>query len=127
MKDEDWLYKKRNGKYVKIKPFEGFPADGIWLVTSKPGLKSHVHLTELVSADRFNIRKMAELTVYEQEACKYLTQKLDRSRTKGESFCVADVIKDIIKILSQAEEKPKPPDKFPHIILRPCSTGEIDQ
>lgn len=36
------IYRKENGKYVKIAPheFDGFPADGVWIVKFKNGHES---------------------------------------------------------------------------------------
>ena len=41
----EYLYRrKKNGRYERVRPFTGFPADGVWLVQTQPGTHRETHI-----------------------------------------------------------------------------------
>jgi hypothetical protein len=76
-----------------VQPFEGFPADGIWLVTR--GEKSQTLTVYLDDLDSTDLRMVTELSKKYDKLVWWMIEHKDRF------INIADKAREIIQLLSQ--------------------------
>jgi hypothetical protein len=66
------LYKKEGRKYIPIgysDGFTGFPADGLWIVYTRPGCKSETCIAQVGKIKSIDYSLMASLIVNKEDEC----------------------------------------------------------
>ena len=75
------LYRKEGNKYIKIGPadgWSGFPSEGLWLVTNKPGCKSSSWIAKW--SDVPNFEKIASFKMHFDTIIKAINEYFDIKR-----------------------------------------------
>lgn len=94
----EMMYIKKGRKYIPIQPFEGFPADGIWLV--RKGGKSSVLVTYLDGLHNQDMRIVTQLSKNYDEL---VTLLIDRNQHSASDL--ARLVIDILSKLSEGKEQ----------------------
>ena len=94
-KDVDQVYYKLGRKYVPFGPqeWEGFPADGVWLVQIKPGRRSEELILKL--GDMPKLYPFAQMMVSKDALIKVI------GRVRNRPYSDNDLATEIIKWLAE--------------------------
>jgi len=87
--DVDQVYYKKGRRYIPFGPqeWEGFPADGIWLVEVKPGLRSEQLLLRI--GDVPDLYPFAQMAVSRNELAIAISKRMDKPHSAQD---LADVV-----------------------------------
>lgn len=97
------LYKKVGRKYIPIgysDGFTGFPAEGIWIVYSKPGIKSETCIAQVGKFEPINYIKLANLIAKKEYSC---LEAVNILLNKG-NYNSRDLVNTIFKTLVEHEK-----------------------
>lgn len=111
MKSESIYYRKQGRKYVPVGyEFSGFPCDGLWLVTTKPGSRGSRCIAFLGEAPA--PLKLAGLEQYGDEIATLLNQYVsDHAKSTNTYPSAMDTVNFVLKQLAALSHRDEIKDK----------------
>ena len=99
------VYKKVGRKYVQLgysDNFTGFPADGLWVVYNRPGVKSSTCIANVGSIKPIDYSLLASLIVAKEESC---LAALEEILTSNKGYSRVDIVRCIFETILSRDAK----------------------
>ena len=92
---EEQLYKKKGRRYIPIgysDNFNGFPAEGIWVVYSTPGAESSSCIAQVGQFELIDYKQLANLIKEKEDECVKAVLEM-------ENTTIVDTVRTVFKTL----------------------------
>ena len=92
---EEQLYKKKGRRYIPIgysDNFNGFPAEGIWVVYSTPGAESSSCIAQVGQFEPIDYKQLANLIKEKEDECVKAVLEM-------ENTTIVDIVRMVFKTL----------------------------